>query len=410
MKKYQLVIIIIVLGVALLGTYWGAFHYVPPMKEGEVKIGVITTSISDYSSDLVIYNQDLKVQRIKPLNKYAGIGVGGEKAAIINRNFFTGMSGIMQVGKIDEFISIDMENERVSEYPVSNNFLVAGVGANRKYAYSFTNLNGVSVLTQYQQSDKKEIKKVSYPVLFNWVAATDMYLFVEAIGDIGANSSSGEYCEVYVFDAETLELIRIINLSQYGSPYYDGNYLITEDSLYIPICFKPKAHSNLKREQEELLTNDYSAEKDSKEERERERKRYIESLNNKIVKLSLEDFSVSVIELNRKTPRRIEKKGETLFILHEDTADEEAYLTVYNEKTNRQQSYNMGDLFNITFALSKDSLYLVAVDDKVGYYFIYRYDIREDNTLELTKVELLEMNDSKGGRGIGGMFVYTKED
>ena len=366
------------LGIAalFLAAYWGAFHYVPPMQPGEKKIGVVISDIDSYKSSLIIYNQDLKRKRQKSLKsfKHAGLGLGCYRQPISDRHFFLEANGIFGMASIEDFISIDMEKETVAAYPVSTKMGLLGVAANQDYAYSLTNLNFESIIAQHSRSDRQETFKVNFKVYIELLAASERYVFAGA-----TDSFRGEekYCRIYVLDAKSLQLLRIIDLTEYGL-IYGNNYLLTADSLYIPLVAR-------QREDEKMPFD-----------------------NNKVVKISLEDFSYSVIELACRMPGQMEKRKDSLFVLHEyeEEGSGPNHLTVYNETTGKQTIYILGDVYWLDFAISGDELYLLGIDEAAGGYFcLHRYAITDDAKLTLEKKQIVPIYGY-----VAGMYVYEKEE
>ena len=128
------------------------------------------------------------------------------------------------------------------------------------------------------------------------VAANEDYVFLA----ISSADSSRTINFITVLNANSLDTIREIPISreEYGK-FAWNNYLLTEEALYLPFPLSSKAWVV-----DEESKNKTGKEKDIYDPRKEEAK-----LNNKILKLSLKDFSFSMIELARKAPRRIEKKG-----------------------------------------------------------------------------------------------------
>ena len=109
-----------------------------------------------------------------------------------------------------------------------------------------------------------------------------------------------------------------------------------------------------------------------------------------------------MIELARKAPRRIEKKGDFLFVIQEHQLYKDSYLTVYNEITGKQNIYLLGDMFFMNFVISGNDLYLVGLDGEVGYTYLYRYAISQDNKIILKNKKLLPDI-------VTGMYVYEEK-
>ncbi len=60
-------------------------------------------------------------------------------------------------------------------------------------------------------------------------------------------------------------------------------------------------------------------------------------------------------------------------------------------------------MFFLNFAISDNELYVVGLDSKVGYSYIYRYEISEDNQITFKNKKLLPDI-------VTGMYVYEKEE
>jgi hypothetical protein len=391
-KKHRILTAVVIIGICglFIAAYEGAFYYVPSMKQGEKKIGLVITTIEDNESDLLIYDENLNLQRQKRLH-YAGLGASLARCPIANQQIFLETTGISGVGIIEEFIAIHLEKETIAKYPVSHKTALTAVAANQNYAYAVSNLNGTSTLTQHRHLDKKEIavKKFS-DLLIEMVAANEDYVFLA----ISSADSSRTINFITVLNANSLDTIREIPISreEYGK-FAWNNYLLTEEALYLPFPLSSKAWVV-----DEESKNKTGKEKDIYDPRKEEAK-----LNNKILKLSLKDFSFSMIELARKAPRRIEKKGDFLFVIQENQFYKDAYLTIYNEITGKQDIYVWEDMFFLNFAISDNELYVVGLDSKVGYSYIYRYEISEDNQITFKNKKLLPDI-------VTGMYVYEKEE
>ena len=391
-KHRRILIAVIVMGICglMIAAYEGAFYYVPSMKQGEKKIGLIITTIQDYKSDLLIYDENLNLKRQKKLH-YAGLGASLAKCPIANQQLFLETTGISGVGIIEDFIAIDLEKETIAQYPVSHKVALTAVAANRNYAYAVSNLNGTTTLTQHRHSDKKEIAvKKFQDMLIEMAAANDDYLFL----GISSNDYRRTVNYIVILNANSLDTIRTIPLSreEYGK-FAWNHYLLTEDALYIPFPLSPKAWAVDEEEEKQKTGRD----KDMYDPRKEDAK-----VNNKILKLSLSDFSFSMIELAKKAPRRIEKKGDFLFVIQEHQLYKDSYLTVYNEITGKQDIYLLGDMFFMNFVISGNDLYLAGLDGEVGYTYLYRYAISQDNKIILKNKKLLPDI-------VTGMYVYEEK-
>ncbi len=379
------------IGILFLAVYARVFYYVPKLKPGEKKIGIVTTSTSFYQSHLFVYDQNLKLQRTKKM-RFAGLGANFGRCPVVNGQLFLETTGIVSSkwNRIWDFPVIDLEKETICKYPVSHNTRLSAVAANSKYAYTISDFN--FILTQHRLSDQKEILKIKLPDgHLELAAANENFLFL-------GFSSFGEgnlppVQSMLILNAHSLDQLAELRIptEKYGS-FFRNEYLLTDEALYLPLPLSPEKPKPEKEPEQEKVQSLFPA-SDKKDEIYVYNPREIEnSLNNKILKIYLKDFSYSVIELARKAPRKIEKKGDLLFVIHEDSFYSDSYLTVYNEITGKQSIRTLKDLCFLNLMLSGDELYLIGTDNNTNYQYIYQYTMSDDCQFTLKKKQRLNVD------------------
>lgn len=407
--------IVIFLSLFLLSffLYWGVSSYTPPMKENETRIGVITTSLEKRAGNWLVYDENLTLKRKHSLN-YTGVGMYENRHPIQQQNIFFEMIGQFETGKIKEYLSLDMEKEKVAKYPSSLGAGLTAVAANQKYAYSVTNRNGVCTITQSRHSDKAEVNTYVIGQLVEMIAATDKYLFLGVTLDLLTFDRS---CDIQVLDAESLKEIRTISLTRHGKLSWN-THLIADGYLYIPLYYQ----SPLQKESEPTGEKPLITEKPSESEEIPaatpeweemdigfDEKELTKEYNNKIVRLNMSSFQYTILDLVKPTPTQIEKHGDYLFVVHENTTDYNIYLTIYNEKTDEETIHKMEDMFYAKIALSDNQLYLLGVKGKKdGYFHLYQYDIVDDTKLELKNKTMVDTSNLWAEQTVSGFYVYTK--